>query len=45
MLLLPREHLITQFKQEIQIITSMLMSPIELINLLDYEEDQRTPTC
>ncbi|HHY09681.1 MAG TPA: DEAD/DEAH box helicase family protein, partial [Firmicutes bacterium] len=44
MLLLPREHLITQFKQEIQNYNLYADVPIELINLLDYEEDQRTPT-
>lgn len=43
MLLLPREDLIKQFKNEINEYNRFNAKPITLINLKDYEEDKRNP--
>lgn len=40
MLLLPRDHLITQFKKEISNYNRDKKIPIELVSLIDYEEDK-----
>ncbi|NLX70822.1 MAG: DEAD/DEAH box helicase family protein [Clostridiales bacterium] len=40
MLLLPRDHLITQFKREISNYNRDKNLPIELVSLIDYEEDK-----